>query len=362
MSDELFARKLLERAGIEVGGPNPYDIHVYDPRFYPRALTEGSLGLGEGYMQHWWDCEDLAEFFNRVLRANLPDHIGLSAQASWLALRSKLFNLQSRARAAMVAHEHYDLPSEIYDATLDETHGYTCGLWDEEITTLEEAQIAKYDRACRNLGLKEGDRLLDIGFGWAGLMAHAKKEYGAVPTGISMSEGQTAWARRRYKDMPMDFRIQDYRSLEGEFDHVASIEMIEAVGRKYLRTYFRSVHKVLVPKGKFVLQAIVGQKQNQPAADTWIEKYIFRNGELPTLPLIFQASHGLFNTLSVDMFGHHYDKTLLAWNRRFQAKRSQLKERFGEPFCRMWEYYLLSCAGAYRAEDISVGQITFEAR
>lgn len=362
MGAESTVRCLLEEAGVEIGGNNPWDVRVHNTSFYGTVLGRGSMGLGEAYMSRWWDCEDLPEFFNRILAADLPARVWRTPDMLALAIVSRIANLQSVSRAAMVAQRHYDLPDALFEAMLDQTRGYTCGIWDGETMDLREAQVAKYDRACRNVDLQPGDRFLDIGFGWAGLMAHAKSEYGALPTGISVSEGQTAWARERYRDMPMQFRIQDYRSIDGEFDKAASIEMVEAVGRKNLRAYFRSVRGALVPGGKFVCQAIVDQKQANAVADPWVNRYIFPNGELNTVPLLAEASMGYFNTLRVEMFGQHYERTLLAWNRRFQASRDALYRMLGDRFCRMWEYYLLSFAGAFRSGTISVGQFTYEAR
>jgi len=330
------------------------------------VLANGSLGLGEAYMDGWFECERLDEFFARVVALRLSEKLPLSMNVALLLAKSKLQNRQTRRRARQVAKVHYDLPVEVFEATFDRRLTGSCGYW-AVAQNLDEAQDAKLDLVCRKLGLREGQHVLDIGCGWGSFMGFAAERHGAHCTGVTISREQVDYATKRYAGLPVEPRLQDYRDIQdGPFDQIASMGMFEHVGPKNYRTYFECARRLVKEDGLFVLHTIWA---NEPyPIDPWIDKYIFPNGALPTVGQVATAVHGLFTVEDVHNFGAYYDKTLMAWNEKFQSNRAAVAAlisrmgRDGERFCRMWEYYLLSCAGGFRSREISVGQFVLSPR
>lgn len=355
MTSSEKIKELLARAGLTINGPNPYDPQVHDERLYDRVLAGGTLALGEAYMDGWWDCEALDEMFARATRARLDQHVKTASFALHV-LRSKLFNMQSKARATQVAEEHYDLGNDLYERMLDsDTMAYTCGYW-KDATTLAEAQKAKFDLICRKIGLKKGDRVLDIGCGFGGFAKYAAEHYGATVVGSSVSKEQCAIAEGRTQHLPVEVRFEDYRDTKGEFDHVVSIGMFEAVGSKNFRTFMQKAHDLLKPGGFFLLHTI-GANMSHVANDQWYEKYIFKNGMLPSVAQIGTAVENLFVVEDWHNFGGYYDLTLQAWFKNFDAAWPELKDKYGERFYRMWKYYLLQSAGSFRSRNINLWQV-----
>lgn len=342
-------------ADIRINGDRPWDIQIHKNDVPDRALAYGNLGLGESYMDGHWDVEQLDEFFARLLRARIPDRIN-PARLIWHALRVRLMNLQSSRRAWQVGKRHYDLGNEFYAAMLDPRMTYTCGYW-KDATTLAQAQEAKLDLICRKLGLKPGMRLLDIGCGWGSLMGFAAERYGVECVGVTISSEQAALAKQRYAGLPLEFRLQDYRELNEPFDRIASVGMFEHVGRKNHREFMQVVHRCLRDDGLAVLHTI-GKNMRESTPDPWVDKYVFPNGDLPSIGQIGDAVDRLFVVEDLHNFGADYDKTLMAWHANFEANWSQFAEQLGDRFHRMWRYYLLSCAGAFRARDIQLWQWT----
>ncbi len=360
-SARSVVEKLLAKADIQIGGERPWDIQVHDERVYGRVLSQGSLGLGEAYMEGWWDTPALDQLIDRALCADLFTVIRFSLPELIEIAKAWLFNMQSRARAHHVAEAHYDLGNELYEKMLDTRMIYTCAYWDTpqgRVTTLDEAQEAKLDLICRKLGLKKGDRVLDIGCGWGGFAEYAATKYGATVVGITVSKEQLELARERCKGLPIELRLQDYRTLNEKFDHIVSIEMFEAVGYKNFREYFDVAAHCLKDDGLFLLQTI-GNHTSVITGDPWLEKYIFPNGMLPSLAQITKAVEGLFIVEEVHNFGADYDATLMAWFDNFNTAWPELREKYGEKFYRMWKFYLLICAGMFRARFISDWQIVF---
>ncbi|WP_068803841.1 cyclopropane fatty acyl phospholipid synthase [Thauera phenolivorans] len=350
--------ELLAEAGVEVGGSRPFDMIIHNPQTADRVLARGSLGLGESYMEGWWDCERLDEFICRVLRARLDEKVGRSALVLQ-SVRSRLFNLQNLRRAWKVGEVHYDLGNAFFEAMLDSRMVYTCGYW-AEADSLEQAQAAKLDLICRKLGLEPGMRLLDIGCGWGSLMKYAAQHYGAHCVGLTISREQAAYGAARCEGLPVEFRLQDYREFNpdgGErFERIASIGMFEHVGHKNYGDYFEIARRSLADDGLFLLHTI-GKNLRNCATDPWIDRYIFPNGALPSLGQIADSSEGLFIVEDVHNFGADYDRTLMAWHERFEAAWPAFAETFGERFHRMWRYYLLACAGTFRARTNQLWQV-----
>lgn len=349
--------RLLTTADIKINGDRPWDIQFHDSHVADRVLARGSLGLGESYMDGWWDCQALDEFFHRVLSARLDEKVtlGLTLQS----LRAKILNLQSARRAWQVGRVHYDLGNDFFATMLDSRMTYTCSYW-AEAPNLEDAQAAKLDLICRKLGLQPGMRLLDIGCGWGSLMKFAAENYHVSCVGLTISKEQVEFGRQRMGDLPVEFRLIDYRSfnIDGRetFDRIASVGMFEHVGHKNYADFFDMSRRSLADDGLFLLHTI-GRNCRVGGTDPWIDRYIFPNGELPALAEIADRSEGRFIIEDVHNFGADYDRTLMAWHRQFEVAWPQFAERYGERFFRMWRYYLLACAGTFRARTTQLWQV-----
>lgn len=347
-----IAAKLLQKADIEINGQRPWDMQVLRAQVFDRVLGQGSLGLGESYMDGDWEAQHLDEFFYRLLRARLDREVQ-PLRLLVHALRYRLLNLQNSQRAWQVGKQHYDLGNEFYRAMLDSRMTYSCGYW-ENATTLEQAQEAKLDLICRKLQLKPGMRLLDIGCGWGSLMSYAAQHLGVECVGVTISQEQANWASDHYRGLPVEFRLQDYRSLNEKFDCIASVGMFEHVGHKNHRTFMQVAHRCLADDGLLLLHTI-GKNERRGRPDPWIDRYIFPNGDLPSIGQIGDAADRFFVVEDVHNFGAYYDRTLMAWYANFEAAWPRFS-RLGERFRRMWRYYLLCCAGAFRARDIELWQ------
>lgn len=348
-----FARELLAQAGLGLEGEQPWDMQLHTADVPQRALAQGNLGLGEAYMDGDWDCEQLDEFFTRLLRAGVADQVSPMALI-YHALQARLLNRQTSRRAWTVGERHYDLGNDFYAAMLDPRMTYTCGYW-KEAGDLAQAQEAKLDLICRKLGLCPGMRVLDIGCGWGSFMGFAAERYGVECVGVTISREQCQWAEKRYKGLPLEFRLQDYRELDERFDRVVSIGMFEHVGRKNHRTFMEVAARCLEEDGLLLLHTI-GKNRRRDVPDRWIDKYIFPNGDLPSIGQIGDAADGLLVVEDLHNFGADYDRTLMAWHENFEAHWQYFANELGERFRRMWRYYLLSCAGAFRARDIQLWQ------
>ncbi len=351
-----FVLQLLGEADIRINGQRPWDIIINNDAFYNRVLRGGSLALGESYMDSWWEVQQLDEFFNRLLSTHLERQI----HGNWLIiLRSLvpafLFNRQSRRRSWQVGKHHYDIGNELYEAMLDKRLTYTCGYW-KTATTLDQAQEDKLELTCRKLYLQPGMRVLDIGCGWGSFAKYAAEKYGVHVTGVTISKEQAALARERVKNLPVKIELQDYRDITGKFDRIVSLGMFEHVGSKNYRTYMRVAAEHLTTDGLFLLHTI-GGSDNTSSSDPWLTKYIFPNGELPAAEQIAASINNLFVLEDWQNFGQYYDLTLLAWWKNFDAAWPILRSRYGDRFYRIWRYYLLSCAGAFRSRTINLWQI-----
>ena len=347
--------RLLSLAGIEVGGRNPWDLAVHNERFYQRVLAGGSLGLGESYMDGWWDCQRLDEFFYRVVRSQLSSKVWRSWSLLLGVLLARAVNMQSRKKAFQIGERHYDLGNDLFTDMLDWQMVYSCAYW-KGARTLDEAQENKLDLICRKLGLQPGMRLLDIGCGWGGLLKYAAGRYGVKAVGITVSREQVAFAQTLCKGLPVDVRLQDYRDLNETFDRIVSVGMIEHVGYKNYRPYMEVVHRCMKDGGLFLLHTIGGNRSVH-SVDPWMNRYIFPNGMLPSIKQLGGAIEGLFVMEDWHNFSADYDRTLMAWHANFTKNWEALKPRYGDRFRRMWEYYLLSCAGAFRARSNQLWQV-----
>ena len=366
-----FCEGLLKKADVKIGGDRPQDITVHDDRLFNRVIRYGTLGLGEAYMDGWWDANSVDAFIHKVLTARLDKDIEFNLASILTVEKAFIFNLQSSKKAFEVGEAHYDLGNDLYSAMLDKRMVYTCGYWSSPSTssghramTLDEAQEAKLDLVCRKIGLKSGDRILDIGCGWGSFAKFVAEKYGASVVGVTVSKEQAVLARERCNGLPVEIRVCDYREVVEQFDHIVSLGMFEHVGYKNYRTYFEVANRCLKDDGFFLLHTI-GNNVSAVAGELWTEKYIFPNCMLPSVAQIGKATEGLFVMEDWHNFGTDYDKTLMAWFKNFDTwwlapsdvEGPKLKEKYGERFYRMWKYYLLTCAGSFRAREIELWQI-----
>jgi len=233
---------------------------------------------------------------------------------------------------------------------------YTCAYW-KEAHTLDAAQEAKLDLVCRKIGLRRGDRVLDIGCGWGSFAKFASERYGASVVGITVSEEQAVLARELCKDLPIEIRLQDYREVDEKFDHIVSLGMFEHTTRKNYRTYFEVAHRNLKDDGLLLLHTIGANRSGVHNFDPWLEKYIFPNSTIPSVAQIATAIEGLFVMEDWHNFGADYDRTLMAWHTNFEKSWSDLSSEYDERFYRMWKYYLLIAAATFRSRYNQLWQI-----
>jgi len=348
--------KLFESVDIEVNGSRSFDIQVHNDLFYSRVLSGGSLALGECYMDGWWDCKALDQFCYKLLRGRIDKQVNVTNPAFIMHfLKAYFFNAQSKKRAYIVGEEHYDTGNDLFSLMLDQRMNYSCGYWCNA-DNLDQAQINKLDIVCRKLHLEPGMRVLEIGCGWGGFAKYAAENYGVSVHGITVSKGQMDYAIKSCEGLETTFELKDYRELNTNYDAIVSIGMFEHVGYKNYRNYMEVARRCLNDGGLFLLHTI-GRNTSARSTDPWTHKYIFPNGMIPSPGQISKSLHGLFVIEDWHNFGQYYDPTLMAWNENFQKNYESLKEKYDERFKRMWEYYLLMCAGTFRSRRNQLWQL-----
>jgi cyclopropane-fatty-acyl-phospholipid synthase len=350
---------LLDTAGVHPGGASTTDPVIRNERFYARVLAQGSLGLGESYMDGWWDVASLDGLIVRLLRARLDERVpGIVSRLH--GARAWLLNLQTARRAAVVGERHYDLGNDLFQAMLGERMVYSCGYW-RDATDLDAAQVAKLDLVCRKLDLRPGMRVLDIGCGWGEALKFAAQRYGVSGVGVTISQEQAEHARRLCEGLPVEIRLQDYRELDEPFDRIFSIGMFEHVGVRNYRTYFETVRRCLADDpvtggGLFLLHSI-GSNASARHTDPWIERYIFPNSMLPSPVQISQSLEGLFVVEDWHGFGQDYDRTLQAWRDNIESTWDTLPARYDARFRRMWRFYLAASMATFRTRRAQLWQL-----
>lgn len=349
--------QFLSTAGITINGNHRWDIKINNEKVFKRILTYGSLGVGESYMDRWWDCDALDEFFARVFSVELHRKF-LPLIRIYDIVRSKLSNLQVKSKGSLkVAHQHYNLSFDLFRNMLDKRYIYSCGLW-ENASNLAEAQEAKLDLICKKLYLKAGMKVLDIGCGWGGTAKFLAERYKVNVVGVTISEEQIKVGTELCKGLPVDLRLQDYRDLNEKFDRILSIGMFEHVGYKNFKTFMEIVRRSLKNSGLFLLHSI-GSNLSQVATDPWIQRYIFPNSSLPSAKQIAKAAEGVLVMEDWQNFGSDYDKTLMQWFDNFERNWNSIQEKFDDRFYRMWTFYLLACAGYFRSRKAQLWQIVY---
>ena len=336
------------------------DISVHHSQFYSRIFFGGSIGAAEAYMEGLWSTDDLTVVM-RILALNQKAFADMEKGLARLTGPILKFyhyvrkNTKEGSRKNILAH--YDLGNDFYSLFLDLTMTYSCGIFEREDSTLKEASEAKYDRICRKLLFGDGDRVLEIGTGWGGFAVHAARNYGVHVTTATISDAQYQFARDRIQAEGLEDRItllkKDYRDLDGEFDKLVSIVMIEAVGHHFYDTYFKSCSRLLKDNGLMALQAITISDQifdRHKRSVDFIKRYIFPGSCIPSITAISNAIAKATDLRLVHLedITPHYARTLREWRRRFFANIDKVRQKgYSDTFIRMWEFYLCYCEGGF---------------
>jgi len=376
---QLSCGKLTITEGVDQlrfgpGDPGAPDasFRVLDPRFYGGVLLGGHLGAVETYLDGWWDTGDLTTLVrlmvqNRAVLDSFEGGLARFAQPlrrAWHAMRR---NSRSGSRRNIAAH--YDLGNDFFASFLDDTLTYSCGIFERPDMSLREASIAKYDRLCRKLSLGPGDHVVEIGTGWGGFALHAATTYGCRVTTTTISREQHRLATERVRAAGLSEHVtvllRDYRDLDGRFDKLVSIEMIEAVGHRFYRTFFTKCANLLRPGGQMALQAITIDPRHYEQARRevdFIKRYIFPGANIPSVPVLRHAAERLAGLalLHVEDITPHYAETLKRWRENFLARWDRLRSLgFSEEFRRLWEFYFCYCEGGFRERFLGDVQMLF---
>lgn len=347
--------KLFSDTDIRINGGNSWDIQVYNPKFYRRVLQQGSLGLGESYMEGWWDCEQPDVFLYKLFQARIEEKVAKDIGFILLVLKAKLFNRQSKSKSQKSIDSHYNKGNDLYRMMLDPLMIYSCGYW-ENADNLTRAQEDKLELICQKLKLKKGQRVLDIGCGWGGFAYYAAKNHQVEVVGITISSEQEKLARQRCEGLSVEIRFQDYRDVNEQFDRIVSIGMLEHVGYKNYGAFMKTIKCNLKPDGWCLLH-FIGGNETVHTTDPWINKYIFPEGLIPSATQIAKAMEGHFIVEDWHNFGLDYDTTLMAWKNNFVKNWDSIKTNYSEEFFRMWRFYLCSCAAAFRSKRLNLWQL-----
>lgn len=338
----------LRTADIEINGRRPWDIQVYDDRLDQRVWAEGWLGFGDSYMDGWWDCNELDGMMYRLFQSGLHTRFQPDTE-TFPTQKTTARDLRAPHHALAADRQHYDVGNDLYRCMLDHRMIYSCAYW-EGASNLDQAQEAKLDLICRKLRLAPGMRVLDIGCGWGGAARFAAERYGVSVVGVTVSREQAFEARNTCYGLPIDISLQDYRDIRGRFDRIYSLEMFEHVGYEDYPDYMRVVADCLEPDGLFLLQT-TGSTVSDSHGNPWVERHTFPGSRLPSCRQIADAAEGLLMIEDWHRFEQDYDRTLTHWWRNIDRNWDALKRRYNYRFCRMWRYYLLSVAGAFRAHQ-----------
>ena len=350
--------------------PKAIAINVHDRTFYTSVLINGALGGGEAYIKGCWSCEDLTDMIELfICNREYLEGSGLSMR--WftkpLRLLQRFMRRNTLKGSRRNIEAHYDLGNDLFELFLDKTMMYSCGIFHHEKATLQEASEAKLERICQKLQLKPTDHLLEIGTGWGGFALYAATRYGCRVTTTTISKEQHEYAGQRIREAGLEDRVtllfDDYRELEGRYDKLVSIEMIEAIGHRNYDTYFNKCADLLKPDGMMLLQSITIADQCFPVAKKsidYIQRFIFPGGCLPSVAALSDAIARKtdMRIFHMEDIGPHYATTLRLWRERFFANIEKITQLgYPERFIRMWHYYLCYCEGGFRQQSIGTVQL-----
>ena len=351
-----LAERLLDRAGVTIGGDQPWDVDVHDERVWDRVIRDRELGLGEAYMDGWWDSPEVDQFLVRLLLADAKSEIKMGPELLKIVASSLLTNRQDKKHAAANASAHYDIGNDLYERMLDKRMIYSCGYWRNAVD-LDAAQEAKLDLICKKLSFEPGMTVLDIGCGWGGFAAFAAERYQVEVTGISPAIEQVRLARERTAGLDVDIRRADYRDLTGTFDRIVSVGMFEHVGAKNYRTFFRTCDRLLADDG-LMLHHTIGSNSSKKHFDAWFDRYVFPGGMLPSVAQMARAAEPMFTIEDLHSFGTDYDTTLQHWYANIESAWPELPA-YDERFRRMWRFYLKASMAGFRVRNTQLWQMVF---
>jgi len=363
---EIALKYLLANAGINISGEESADVVVRDPAFYRHVLMEGTMGLGNSYMDGEWDSSAIDEVIFRILKSGIYQKLapvyGVSND-----IRRRVLNLQDRTRSKEVIEQHYDLPVGFYEAFLDPYFQYTCARF-EGTDDLNRAQELKMDNICQKLGLRPGDHVMDVGGGWGGLAQFMQENYGVHPTVVTLSGEQAQHIRQRHGGK-IDVFEGDYRELpssfNGRFDAVSAVGVLEHIGVKNYPEFMRILSESLNGDGRILMHTLF-TPDSSPAQNPWVDRHIFPNGELPPAEVVAREMQKHFKPIEGSDFQTFeeltasYPPTLHAWKNNLTASRESGRVQMSEREFRKWIFYFMLYAGAMRAKHVRVGQFLYE--
>jgi len=356
MDSKKLCLAILDQAGVPINSSEPWSIHVKNQRLWDRVVSQHELGLGESYMDGWWECQEIDQMLTRLVTAEAAAQLTPSLSLILSALKSNILNMQTKARASKNAKHHYNIGNDLYERMLDSEMAYSCGYW-KQAKDLNEAQSNKFDLICKKLKLEKGMSLLDIGSGWGGFLRHAVKNYGVRAVGISPADQQILLAKERSAGLDINFYQMDYRDFTGRFDRIVSVGMMEHVGPKNFREFFKKCDELLDANG-IMLHHLISSTRSQNQTDGFFNRYIFPGGVIPSPSQITKAAEDLFVLEDVHNFGLDYDKTLMSWHKNINEKWDEIPE-YDMRFKRMWNYYLLASAAGFRSRSLNLNQYVF---
>lgn len=348
-------QSLLGRAGIELDGGAPWDLRVNNDGFYERVVQGGSLAAGEAYTDGWWEVERLDEFFYRLFMARVDELFSRDFRSQLKQIYARLVNRQTLRRSRRVAEEHYNLGNDLFQRMLGKRLCYTCAYW-KDARDLDEADEAKLELVCRKLELERGMSILELGCGWGSFARYAAERYGCSVVGLNIAEEQVRLGRELCRGLPVELRVEDYRTAKGLYDRVVSIGIMEHIGPKNYRAYMEVAARCLKDDGIAFVHTI-GQNATTYRCDPWFDKHIFPNGVTPSLRGLGAAMEGLFVAEDCHNIGPHYDPTLMAWHDNLTRRWPELSPKYGDGFYRMMKYYLLTAAATFRSRRSQVYQL-----
>ena len=358
---EKFINNILSPAGIEINGKNTWDPQVHNEAVYKRIAFGRTLALGESYMDGWWDCDNLEEFFFRIISTTMKDGNNLKGRPTgfmegfWHRLLPFFINQQTFKRSVKVARQHYDVGNDVYELMLGKDMQYTCAYW-QNAETLDEAQENKLDLICRKLKLKPGMEVLELGGGFGGLARFMAKNYGCSVTVYNIAREQIKKARELTEGLKVKIIEADYRKASGLYDRVAAIGLCEHVGFKNYQTLMDTAFRCLKEKGLFIVHTN-GSNETSHHYEPWMEKYIFPNSMIPSAKQLSASFDNLFMLEDWHVLSGNYFQTLMAWYDNFVNNYSKIKDKYDDRFYRMWCYYLLFSAASHRTRGAQLWHI-----
>ncbi len=371
VSDRLGQAEFGEAVADGLSGK----VEVHDPRFYRSVALGGALGAGDAFVEGRWSSPDLVSVM-RLFARNLPAARAFDSPLSKASrsLQTVLHRLRKNTAAGSRKNisQHYDLSNEFFAEFLDPTMTYSCGLFDDESDTMQQATERKFERLCNLAEIQPEDHVVEVGCGWGSFAQHAAATRGCRVTGITISQEQLRYGQAEVQRTGLadqvDLQFRDYRAMTGVFDKLVSIEMVEAVGREYLGTFFAKCSELLKSKGRMALQCITipnARYESYSRGADFIQKYIFPGGCLPSLGAIEEAvsRDGELEIVEERDFAEDYARTLMCWRERFVAAKDRIRGMgFSDEFLRAWDYYLCYCAGGFYERQIGLSQVLLAKR